>query len=93
MSLQSEGGGGEARRSACLLFITTQQVARQKKKQPPQTHQPRFSLLGALFLRFRDLATDTERLIVNLTSCRRAGRHARNTSARRLSSFARVADG
>lgn len=64
-----------------------------KKKQPPQTHPPRFSLLDALFLRFRDLATDTERLNVNLASCRRAGRHARNTSARRLSSFARVADG
>ena len=31
--------------------------------------------------------------IINVVSCRRAGRRARNTSALRLASFARVADG
>ena len=85
---KAEGRGG----GASLLCITTQQVARQKKTTSTDASS-RFSLLDALFLRFRDLATDTERLNVNLASCRRAGRHARNTSARRLSSFARVADG
>jgi hypothetical protein len=85
---KAEGRGG----GAPLLFITTHK-SRAKKKTTSTDASARFSLLDSLFLRFRDLATDTERLNVNLASCRRAGRHARNTSARRLSSFARVADG
>lgn len=86
---KAEGRGGGAR----LFCASRRNKSRAKKKTTSTDASARFSLLDALFLRFRDLATDTERLNVNLASCRRAGRHARNTSARRLSSFARVADG
>ena len=85
---KAEGRGGGAR-----LFCSSRRNKSRQKKTTSTDASARFSLLDALFLRFRDLATDTERLNVNLASCRRAGRHARNTSARRLSSFARVADG
>ena len=85
---KAEGRGG----GASLLCITTQQVARQKKN---NLHR-RISALFASrrpFLalqRSRDGHREAQR---QSRVCRRAGRHARNTSARRLSSFARVADG